>query len=427
MQLIISLSFLVLLPCAWSTTFCSQTKYQGLCNKCYSFHECFSDFEEFEQTVVDLSHSGLSGTIPSQIALTSVQHLVLLGNDLSGTIPTQVAGMPTLVNIFLNRNRLSGTIPTQFGLATGLSRLQLGTNRLNGEIPTQLSRLSNLRQLGLFENYLSGDMVPTWISTLRSLQHLGIYDMCGNRTWRQTYASTSGETQEALDREARRVEAFPRCESMAGTMPTQLGMLTDLTAMFLGGGGHNPRNLSGTVPTEYARLSKLTTMFIWRCSVSGTIPEELGRLSKLSTFRLHEMKLSGTIPTVIGALDKINFLSLNGQRLSGVIPSELGQLSGITGQTYGSYGDCNLTQLETSFTCPIPPLPASCQNQGRLSTTLDCIPAANNISHATTAPFGAADYLAAARVYLALIACLFVASSLVCARRQSKATVLVAA
>ena len=60
--------------------------------------------------------------------------------------------------------------------------------------------------------------------------------------------------------------------------------------------------------------------------LNGTIPTEIGQLTQLVSIFLSNNNLSGTIPSEIGKLTNLIELGLNNNQLDGIIPSEIGQL-----------------------------------------------------------------------------------------------------
>ena len=107
-----------------------------------------------------------------------------------------------------------------------------------------------------------------------------------------------------------------------GTIPIQIGNLSALTRLDLGG-----NRLSGTIPAQLGRLTQLTTLRLYLNSLTGSIPTQLGQLTNLTSLYLNNNQLTGTIPTQLAQLTKLKWLKLNQNNLFGSIPSQLGQLT----------------------------------------------------------------------------------------------------
>ena len=112
---------------------------------------------------------------------------------------------------------------------------------------------------------------------------------------------------------------------LSGTIPPELGDLTDLEALAL-----FKNNLRGTIPSELSSLINLEWLLLWDNQLDGTIPSELGRLTSLRWLYLSNNRLSGTIPSELGNLTNLERLFLWGNQLSGTIPSELANLTNLT-------------------------------------------------------------------------------------------------
>jgi hypothetical protein len=119
--------------------------------------DCYS----IENTIeLDLSNSGLDGSIPPEIGnLTNLTKLKLYNNQLTGEIPPEIGNLTNLTYLYLYTNQLSGSIPSEIGNLTNLIYLYLYNNQLIGEIPSSIGHLNNLEFLLLDNNQLSG-LIP---------------------------------------------------------------------------------------------------------------------------------------------------------------------------------------------------------------------------------------------------------------------------
>ncbi len=89
-------------------------------------------------------------------------------------------------------------------------------------------------------------------------------------------------------------------------------------------------NLVGTIPAELGNLSNLTSLSLGRNDLTGAIPSQLGNLSNLETLWLGDNQLTGAIPAELGSLSNLDYLGIEGNGLTDAIPSELGNLSSLT-------------------------------------------------------------------------------------------------
>jgi len=154
---------------------------------------------------------------------------------------------------------------------------------------------------------------------------------------------------------------------LSGTIPTELGLLTDLEELTLGN-----NMLQGSIPHEVANLKQLRMLDLTKCFLTGTLPRRFespyltrllladnaisGRffrseeddddddddenestvgnntfLHSLKEIRMENNLLTGTLhgPSISKSMPHIEILSLSDNDLSGLIPGELGSLSDL--------------------------------------------------------------------------------------------------
>jgi hypothetical protein len=96
-------------------------------------------------------------------------------------------------------------------------------------------------------------------------------------------------------------------------------------------------------------------LLLYNNQLVGTIPSSLGALTALKALWLDGNNLNGTIPSSLGTLTVLNELRLQQNQLSGTIPSSLGALTALThvrlyaNQLVGQTPFCNSVQSITNF------------------------------------------------------------------------------
>ncbi|CAB9507773.1 Leucine Rich Repeat [Seminavis robusta] len=142
--------------------------------------------------------------------------------------------------------------------------------------------------------------------------------------------------------------------SMKGTLPRELGLLTGLQALILGDGF-----LNGPIPSEIWELPILWVLAVYRNQLTGTLPPEgmVAAQSSKSYLDLAGNQLSGRIPSELGLSRHLSHFSVGDNQMTGTLPEELGNIAtleylglnanGFTGTIQGSpfQGWGNLTHL----------------------------------------------------------------------------------
>jgi len=108
-----------------------------------------------------------------------------------------------------------------------------------------------------------------------------------------------------------------------GMIPLSFGSMEDCIVLILSG-----NSLIGKIPLELVR-TRGRTLNLANNQLSGNIPSELFALTELNVLNLHNNNLSGTIPTEIGNARSISTINFSNNQLGGPIPSEIGNLFGI--------------------------------------------------------------------------------------------------
>ncbi len=134
--------------------------------------------------------------------------------------------------------------------------------------------------------------------------------------------------------------------SVKGPMPEDIGNLGGLHTL------HLPFILNGTIPASIGNLIELRSLNLSVGELEGDIPVELYNLTLLESLMLHRNNLTGNIDPAIGNLTGLKYLSLWRNNLSGPIPEEIGNLinlrefsiaeNGFSGQlpeTIGGWND----------------------------------------------------------------------------------------
>ena len=99
-----------------------------------------------------------------------------------------------------------------------------------------------------------------------------------------------------------------------GTIPAELGGLTEMTRLYL-----HRNNLSGAIPSELNGLTKLVWLHLYDNMLSGEIPD-LSGMTSLERLYLHSNNLTGGIPAELNGLTNLVWLRLYDNMLSGEIP-----------------------------------------------------------------------------------------------------------
>ena len=298
-------------------------------------------------------------------------------------VTTDADGRVTQLN--LEDNDLSGLLPPTLSSLANLKTLNLAANPgLSGPLPQVFTRLP-LESLDLEGTRLCAPPraeFQTWLDGIRDgdvsrctdvrpdfYALVALYSRTDGPNWKNATNWTSAAPLDqwygvTTDGSGRVTGLSLNENDLQGTIPVELGQLTNLDSLNLSGNqltGNVPQELgqltnlkglnlsgneiSGNIPLQLVRLTNLESLNLAQNELTGEIPTELGQLTNLSGLNLGKNQLTGKIPTELGGLTNLRTLDLSDNPLDGEIPSELGQLTNLE----------SLTLWFNSLTGEIPP------------------------------------------------------------------------
>ncbi|GAB2230438.1 hypothetical protein Drorol1_Dr00014703 [Drosera rotundifolia] len=351
----------------------------------FSYSSIAPNFGEFPLLkYLNLSSSGFSGKVPSQISQLSK----LRSLDLSFLIEIKMLDFQSVIRNLtqLRELHLSGVlvnseIPQSIMKLSSLMSLKMSVCSLQGEFPTSILHLPSLRVLDIWNNYdlHANFRESNWSSPLEMLDF--------------TNCSFSGKLPDSLlQQNTLRVFRIGGC-SFTGVVPNWLwnvaevidlsgnifsgelpismdaNVLSSLTMLDVSGNFMN-----SSIPSWLFTAPSLQFLYLGDNEFSGELPEILRGANSLVLLDLSNNKIHGSIPHTIFSLVNLKYLLLSSNNFSGIVElnlfSELKNLeyldlsfNQITTTTAGattssSFSWPNLTQLYLS-SCNISEIPTS--------------------------------------------------------------------
>ena len=93
--------------------------------------------------------------------------------------------------------------------------------------------------------------------------------------------------------------------------------------------------LRGVIPTQLGNLTALETLDLGGSELTGSVPTQLGSLARLRTLDLSNNKLTGELPTELDDLDSLGRARLAGNAFTGCAPAELWRITSHDLDTLG--------------------------------------------------------------------------------------------
>ncbi|XP_062153480.1 receptor-like protein EIX1 [Alnus glutinosa] len=289
-------------------------------------------------------HKYLSGEISSSIL--GLQHLTYLDlslNNLS-TLPKFIGSFTKLQYLNLSHNGISGTIPPQLGNLSSLISLDLSEqNSVAVGLDCNLDwliHLSSLRYLDLRQVNLA--KAVNWLDKVSSLPylkevHLSSCDLISMPIPPVLFNASSSSPLSILDLSFNQLNSsiFPwlfkyannlvvlhlHCNMLEGSIPEAFGNMVALVDVDL-----SWNNLEGSIPKAFGNMVALVNLDLSLNNLEGVMPQTLENLHNLQVLGLSDNNISGEV------IDLTNFsflreLYLFNNRLHGNLSKVIGNFS----------------------------------------------------------------------------------------------------
>ena len=325
-------------------------------------------------------------------ALTSLTVTSLTTQPLAPAFSSTVSYYTVVVDTAVTRITVSGTAAPGNSVAyeetdgTPIDDADTTTNGHQVDIPTAGKRLNVVvtRTATAATTTYGVLVIHEGPSAADTVALMALYNSAGGENWLRKLNWATAEpinmwADVITDSNGRVTNLRQPNNDMIGTLPDELGNLTELQYLYL-----NDNQLSGPVPASLANLTKLVDFYLRANDFSGPLPDfsgftnlrllelqennfngpipNLSRLTQLQKLWLQDNALSGSIPN-LASLTSLTNLSLSVNTLRGSIPSSLSSLtklqeldlwdnelsgpipdlSGLTELTYLSLGSNQLT------------------------------------------------------------------------------------
>ena len=187
--------------------------------------------------------------------------------------------------LFVSTNELSGQIPAELNILS-LDRLWLYQNDFTGCVPYSLTQT---------REYQADRRLPACTPSDRDVL-VALYNATGGDNWTDNTNWLSNKPLDqwhgvTTDDTGRVTEIRLWNNGLDGQIPAEIGNLTNLEWLSLA-----LNQLSGEIPAETGNLANLKILSLEANQLSGEIPAEIGNLANLEALYLRSNQLTGSIP-----------------------------------------------------------------------------------------------------------------------------------
>lgn len=323
--------------------------------------------------VLKLSNNFFTGEIPDNIGnCSSLQHLLIDGNDLSGNIPKSTFQLVNLSVLYLQNNKLSGPLSKDFGILSNLVELDISNNGFYGILPEMFGSLTRLKIFSAESNRFIGQLPSTLVNspsfqvlTINNNSLSGSINLnCSVMKNLTSISLASNQYQGPIPGSLSNCLGLETVNlarnRLNGSVPVNFKNLQSLTQLSLSKASlHNLsatlevlshcRNLSTLVLTlnfhneempqdQNLEFSNLKVFVLANSQIKGSFPKWLSGCKMLQLLDLSWNHLSGSIPSWIGRFDNLYYLDLSNNSFSGNIPQSLTKVLSLQQRNFSLEG-----------------------------------------------------------------------------------------
>lgn len=194
--------------------------------------------------------------------------------------------------------------------------MSLTDNNLEGTLPPEILLFSNLKYLDVSANEYLGGRIPTEIGLMKDLTRF-----FANRGAFEGWIPSEIGLMESLQVIDVGFNTF-----ITGPIPSEIGRLGPSLKIF----STQRAGVTGVVPTELFQLTNLEEYLIHGSLdlVGGTLAG-IGALTNLQTFVAHDVPYKSAIPSEVGLLTNLLEFNVYNCHMTGTIPSEIWSLASL--------------------------------------------------------------------------------------------------
>ncbi|KAK7390343.1 hypothetical protein VNO78_25646 [Psophocarpus tetragonolobus] len=268
-------------------------------------------------THLDLSHNGLSCSIPSSSHFEGLNNLVRIDlgyNSINGSIPSSLFTLPRLRMIQLSHNQFSQLDEFIINVSSSvLNILDLSSNCLSGSFPTSIFQLSRLSILQLSSNKFNGSIQ---LNNLLELRNLTTLDLSYNNL------SVNVRVTNVAPSSFPRISNLKLASCNLKTFPDFLRNMSTLFTLDL-----SDNKIQGRVPKWIWKLQNLQSLNISHNLLTDLEGPLQNLTSTIAVLDLHCNQLQGPIP---GFPAYATYLDYSSNKFSSFIPQDIGNYMSFT-------------------------------------------------------------------------------------------------